>query len=255
MYANLTRGLSLLGLLLATSATIQANDIVDFLNAINGNSGRRSAPVATQPVQRGYGQGQAFNEGEDHFGEREHRHATSKAGQRFHRPSVGTVNLRSSHAVPARSHNGLQANLRFASNAKSNQGYEPPLYIPEQPVQQPQVQQLPPVQGYPTVAPAAFELGEFIGGHCHVPLATCVEVEDECNIAPNAIPVVVAVRDPCMCAHETQERLVFVQIFVPPCPLQNLRVSRCRTRMSLDYGEYQVDIKSVNGIIVVDYDN
>lgn len=105
----------------------------------------------------------------------------------------------------------------------------------------------------PHAAPAPFQLGQFID--CQVPLATCVQVEDECNIALNAVPVVVAVRDPNMCVHETIERLVYVQIFVPQCRLRDLQVSPCRTRVSLDYGRYEVDIKSGNGVIVVDYDN
>jgi hypothetical protein len=58
-----------------------------------------------------------------------------------------------------------------------------------------------------------------------------------------------------MCVHESYERLVYVQIFDPACPLRDLRVSPCRTRISLNYGPYEVDIKSANGMIVIDYDN
>ncbi len=290
MNTNLTRSLSLFGLMLTTSVTTQANDIVDFLRAINGNSGHRPAPVAAQPVgqfaqgygqghgQRGgqgYGQGPGANPGFDRSGHGEHQHVASNAGPGFNRPPVGNVNLRPGQYIAPPSRNGLQVNLRFASNTGSNQGYGPPAYIPAQLPPQPQLQQLPPVQqyppqqypvqqfpavqnypvsqGYPGVVPAPFELGQFV--NCQVPLATCVRVEHECNIAPNAIPVVVAVRDPHMCDHDVQERLVFVQIFVPPCPVQNVRVSRCRTKISLDFGRYEVDIKSANGIIVVDYDN
>ena len=260
MSTSLTRVLSLLGLLLATSATSQANDIVDFLKAINGNSGRRSAPVVTQPVGRN-GHGRALSGGSDHSDHRDHGHSASTAARGSMRAASNNINLRPNQYVAPPSRSGLQVNLRFASNAGVNQGYAPPLYIP----QQPQVRQLPPVQAYPTfpgrsafpsypeIAPTPWELGQFID--CQVPLAPCVRVEDERNIAPNAIPVIVAVRDPGMCIHDVQERLVFVRIFVPPCPLRDLRVSPCRTRISLDYGRYEVDIKSADGMIVVDYDD
>jgi hypothetical protein len=255
MNTNWTRGLSLVGLLLASAATTQANDIVDFLNAINGNSGRRTAPVAVQPVhdhdnEHGHG---GVRTASENYGARGYE--TPYGGYGVRRSQVNTVNLRAhQHAAPpARSR--TQIRLQFASNGRNNAGYAPPVYNP---VPQP-LHVLPPVQSYPVgpaypqIAPSPFELGQFV--QCQVPLETCVRVEDECNIAPNAVPVVIAVRDPHMCVHETQERLVYVQICVPPCPLRDLRVSPCRTRISLDYGRYEVDIKSANGMIVIDYDN
>ena len=162
---------------------------------------------------------------------------------------MNTVDLRPRQSITSPARSGLQVNLQFASNGPSGAGYAPPIYIPAQS----SVPALPPVPVHPQIAPLPFQLGQFV--NCQVPLATCVRVEDQCNIAPNAVPVVIAVRDPNSCVHDIYERLVFVQIFVPPCPLRNLQVSPCRTRMSLDYGKYEVDIKSVNGLVVVDYDN
>jgi hypothetical protein len=161
------------------------------------------------------------------------------------------------NSYPQRS--GAQISFRVSSN--SGAGYGEPLYIPTQePVQVlPPVQQLPPTQAYPSVpgypvAPSfPHQVGEIVD--CHVPLATCVRVEDECNIAPNAVPVVVAVRDPNTCGHQCQERIVFVQVFVPPCPPRSIRVTPCHSRVQMDFGQYEVDIKSRDGMIFVDYDN
>ena len=50
MNTNLKLRMTLVALMLATTSTTQANDIVNFLKAVNGNSGRRNAPVAVQPV-------------------------------------------------------------------------------------------------------------------------------------------------------------------------------------------------------------
>ena len=255
MKTNWTCGLSLVGLLLASTATTQANDIVDFLNAINGNSGRRTAPVAVQPVDdhdHGHGHG-GLRVASENYGAYGRGRPYGGAGVR--RSQVNTVNLRTHQHVAPPTRSRVQIQLRFASNGQNNPGDSPPLYIPApQPVQiLPPVQSYPTMPAYPEIAPSPYELGHFV--NCQVPLATCVRVEDECNIAPNAVPMIIAVRDPNMCVHEVYERLVYVQIFVPPCPLRNVRVSPCRTRISLDYGQYEVDIKSANGLIIVDYDN
>ena len=255
MKTNWTRGLSLVGLLLASTATTQANDIVDFLNAINGNSGRRTAPVAVQPVddhdhEHGHGGVRTASENNGAYG-----CETPYGSPRIRRSPVSTVNLRTHQHVAPPTRSRTQIHLRFTSNGQNNSEYAPPLYIPAQhPVETlPPVQSYPAGPAYPEIAPSPCALGHFT--NCQVPLATCIRVEDECNIAPNAVPMVIAVRDPNMCVHETQERLVYVQIFVPPCPLRDLRVSPCRCRISLDYGQYEVDIKSANGLIVIDYDN
>jgi hypothetical protein len=255
MNTNLTRSVTVLALLLTTAATAPANDIVNFLKALNGNSGRRNAPVVVQPVgNHGHAHGGAAYGNQGHGG---HGSTPQFGGSGTHRPPVNTVNLRPNHNVapPARSSSGLQINLRFGANGSRNPGYGSPVYVP---APRP-VQVLPQAPIYPapptclSVAPAPFQLGQFI--NYQVPLETRVQVQDEFNIAPNAVPVIIAVRDPNMCRHDNVERLVYVQIFVPQCPLRDLQVSPCRTRVSLDYGRFEVDIKSGNGVIVIDYDN
>jgi len=251
MKTNWTRGLSLIGLLLASTATTQANDIVDFLNAINGNPGHRTAPVAVQSVsahdhRHGHGGGGI---GRENYGA--YRRETPYGGAGVRRSPVNSVNLRAYQNVAPPARSRVQVNLRFASNGRHDAGYAPPEYIPAQPL--PPVTSYPTRHAYPQHAPSPFELGQFID--CRVPLATCVEVVDECRIAPNAVPVIIAVRDPHMCVHEVLERLVYVQIFVPPCRLRDMCISPCRTHISLDYGCHEVDIKSGNGLVVIDYDN
>ncbi|MCA9058454.1 MAG: hypothetical protein KDA85_08145, partial [Planctomycetaceae bacterium] len=89
-----------------------------------------------------------------------------------------------------------------------------------------------------------------------VPLAPFVRIEDPQNIAPNAIPIVVAVRTPGLCDHACDcctESVVFVQVMAPPCPVRKLKVSPCRTRVDLDFGTYEITITSTAGVITVDY--
>jgi hypothetical protein len=169
-------------------------------------------------------------------------------GRSDFRPAVGS------------SRSGVQLSFRVGTGVGSRHAYGQPVYGQPfyMPGQDPSVV-LPPVQSYPaaprfpSVDAYPHQIGEIVD--CHVPLATCVRVEDECNIAPHAVPIVVAVRDPQSCHRGCQERVSFVQIFVPPCPPREIRVSPCRTRLRMDFGQYEVDIKSGNGMIVVDYDN
>jgi len=97
------------------------------------------------------------------------------------------------------------------------------------------------------------QIGEFVD--TRVPLATCVRIRNLCNAAPNAIPAVIAVRDPDMCAHDTEERVAYVQILVPPQPLRSLEISRCRTKITLGFGQYDIRICSKDGLITVEYDD
>ncbi|MCA9035624.1 MAG: hypothetical protein KDA91_10860 [Planctomycetaceae bacterium] len=111
------------------------------------------------------------------------------------------------------------------------------------------------------IAPAPLELPCELGQivDVAVPLETCVKVEDLHNIAPNAVPVVVAVRDPHMSPWTAgciePDRIVFVEVMAPPCPLKSLKISPCRTRIEMKFGDYEIDIRSTNDVIVIDYDD
>lgn len=134
-----------------------------------------------------------------------------------------------------------------------------PVAYPPVPVcVQPPVPQIPVLPIYPAgpvIHALPYEIGEIVD--CVVPLATCVRVEDADRIAPGAVPVVVAVRDPNLPPHVAGcvHSVVFVEVCVPPCPMRSLTISPCKTRIKMDFGQYEVDIRSAGGTICVDYDN
>jgi hypothetical protein len=315
------RGMGLLSLLMASTASSQANDIVNFLRAVNGPAPRQhqAARPVVQPVghhdeHRHYDQNAAYRggysggyAGQSTSSRDSYKYRKQVAGRdtetyrdSYGRHDVGYSSRNDSYDRVDLRHNdygqsdfnhgvglgrsGAQLSFQVSAGGGRNSGYGQPVYVPVQqpgvilpPVQSypsappysstpsyrstpsypqapvyPPMQSYPPVQGYPSPV-SHHQIGEIV--ECRVPLATCVRVEDPFNIAPNAVPVVVAVRDPHLCAHECHERVAYVEICVPPCPPRCIRVSPCRTRVTLDFGRYQVDIKSVNGLIVVDYDN
>ncbi|MDG1896322.1 MAG: hypothetical protein P8J37_15575 [Fuerstiella sp.] len=122
---------------------------------------------------------------------------------------------------------------------------------------------VPPHPGVLTTAPAPeqlhhlpLRLGEITT--CSVPLETCIRIKDAAEISPDAVPVAVAVRDPHLgrCGSRgCVEAAVYVEVLVPTCPLQGLRVSPCRTKIRLDYGHHAIDIVSRNGVVRIDYDD
>lgn len=96
------------------------------------------------------------------------------------------------------------------------------------------------------------QVGEIV--RCRVPLATCVRVKGAEHICGHFVPAIVAVRDPALCEHDV-ERLVYVQVMLPPTPPRKIEVSRCHTRVDLCFGELDVEIVSKNGVISVEYDD
>ncbi len=97
------------------------------------------------------------------------------------------------------------------------------------------------------------EIGDIV--HCPVVLEPCVRIEDPENIAPQARPVVIAVRDPRSAEHHSgcDEGLVYVVAYVPPCPPDCITISPCGTRITLSFGDYDVKIHSCRGWVVVAY--
>ncbi len=80
-----------------------------------------------------------------------------------------------------------------------------------------------------------------------------VRVGDPHKVAPGAVPVFVAVRDPNTC-RKGPAGLVFVPVCLPPCPPCKVSVNRLGNKVELDYGKYEVDLISRNGVVIVDYD-
>ena len=160
MKTNWIFGLMIPGLLLASTATTQANDIVDFLNAINGGSRQRNAPPAVQPAgHHDYGNhgGQGMNSPDysgQGYGDRDltsrdvYKLQMANRGHGFggygdadfggNRLDAGNrVNLRDQHfgrtgyGQPAYVRpSGSQIRFQVSANSGMNSGYGDPLYIP-----------------------------------------------------------------------------------------------------------------------------
>ena len=97
-------------------------------------------------------------------------------------------------------------------------------------------------------------------GHKTAGLFHCVRYEDLRNIHPCAVTKIVSIKDPCWkpdpCSCECQVApCVLVKICVPPCGCPKVRVTRNGSKVKFDYGKYEVEISSKNGIVKVDYDD
>jgi hypothetical protein len=84
-----------------------------------------------------------------------------------------------------------------------------------------------------------------------------VKYRDRRHIAPCAVPMYVAVRDPCerhdrgLCG---PPKCVLVEICVPPNGMPKITCRHDGTRVRYDYGQYAVNITSKHGVVVVNYD-
>jgi hypothetical protein len=122
-----------------------------------------------------------------------------------------------------------------------------------------------------------------------IELFACVEYEDLRNIHPCAVTKIVAVQDPgekpckrgwfgsscgkcdqccdtcnkcestCDSCCEPEPVCVYIQICVPPescdCKCPEIKVSRKGSKIKYDYGDYEVEITSKDGVVKVDYDD
>lgn len=76
------------------------------------------------------------------------------------------------------------------------------------------------------------------------------------NMSPCAVPIVVQVPDPCTPRNSCCPRpCVNVEICVPSCGCPQVCVTRRGNKTTYDYGKYAVNVISLNGRIVVDYDD
>lgn len=96
-----------------------------------------------------------------------------------------------------------------------------------------------------------------------VQLYPYVKYEDLDNRHPCAVTKIVAVPDPCKrcrhhgrdCCQQCGPGCVYVQICVPPCGCPKVKVKRHGRKIEFDYGDYEVEIESKNGVVEVDYDD
>jgi hypothetical protein len=105
--------------------------------------------------------------------------------------------------------------------------------------------EVPPVQ-HEIVAPQV-RCGEFVSGP--VPLFPRVKVEDREDVHPRAVPAVVAVRSP------HGRGVVFVQVFVPPFPPDEVDTDDDGRSLTLEYDDYSVEIEADDGRVTVDYND
>jgi hypothetical protein len=76
-----------------------------------------------------------------------------------------------------------------------------------------------------------------------------VRVRQGWKAHPCAVPMLVAVTDPCNPCCQ-----VCVEICVPPCQVADIRCTRRGTGVVYDFGKYEVEIKQRGELLVVDYD-
>jgi hypothetical protein len=81
-----------------------------------------------------------------------------------------------------------------------------------------------------------------------------LRIKDADDMAPGGASVIVAVRDP-NAGRRSPAGIVFVKVCVPLCQLERLRTRNGGTEVELDYGKYEVEIESCDGVVTIDYDD
>lgn len=74
------------------------------------------------------------------------------------------------------------------------------------------------------------------------------------NIAPDAIPTIIQVPDPCN-KDACCKTCVNVQVCAPPCEPCKVRVTRDGSNVRYDYGKYAVNVRSIGKHVVVHYED
>lgn len=84
-----------------------------------------------------------------------------------------------------------------------------------------------------------------------LPLYQNVRVRQTRNMHPQAVPTLVAIRNPSFGGS-----CVYVEVCVPPCGPGQVLCYRRGDRIRLDYGKYSVDIVTTRrGVVVIDYND
>lgn len=240
----------------------EANDIVDFFRAISGPSPRAHVAHNYQANHRGH---QTVNYRPVDRRTRLTQATHIGASHRHGGPVIDPRSVINPRAIRGRSRtSGLGGSGLSFHVSIGNSGRAVPRYVPTQSIGHWPAPQLPapplPIPPLPsTPLPGQFDhlphqLGQIVT--CHVPVYTRVHIESACDIAPNAVPTLVAVRDPNLGRFRScVEQLVYVEVLAPACAPRRVRVSPCRTRVRMDYGRYEVTITSRDGCVTVRYDD
>lgn len=242
----MTRRLAVLVALCLTSASQQAsaNDIIDFLRAVSG-------PQIPQHYgyQHSYAPAPRYRVPQSRFQQFPQQNRFQQVAPT---PTVIQSGLSRRPVTVTRPRSSFT--ITFGNQGVVRPAVQPVIQPVIQPVPQPPILPPAPTPVRGSFAHLAHQYGHFVT--CNVPRFAHVIVKDKDEMAPNAIPVTVAVRSPHLGRFRTcVEEVVYVEVWVPPCPLQRVRVSPCKTKIRLDYGRYEVDIVSRKGLIEIDYDN
>lgn len=119
----------------------------------------------------------------------------------------------------------------------------------------------PSVDGHIAPVPEGTVVGQPMEG---VALFHCVKYKDLDEMHPCAEPKIIAVKDPCACDNPCNccapPACVYIKICVPPCTChcgcgtcEKVKSNKSGTRVTYDYGEYEVDVRVKDGYIEVDY--
>ncbi len=76
-----------------------------------------------------------------------------------------------------------------------------------------------------------------------------VRFRDEHQAHPYGIPTVIAVADP-----RDRSCVVHVEVCMPPCECEKITRNRRGNRVTYDFGQYEIEIISRLGVVIVDYD-
>ena len=235
----------ILSVVSAVPQTSSANDILDFLRAINGTP----AHHGHVDTRRGQLDPRLAHADIHHDARGRSSRFEPVSIHRGHDHNRGRGITTSPRFQPVNRRSGVSFNVSFGNPSMLAQAPPPAIYPP---APAPFVLPAPPVPG--SFGHLPHELGQMIT--CPVPIETHVEIRNACRVAPGAIPAVIAVRDPHLGRFRSRgcvEQLAYVEILVPQCPLQRVRVSPCKTRIRLDYGKYEIDITSKNDCVVINY--
>ncbi len=85
-----------------------------------------------------------------------------------------------------------------------------------------------------------------------VPLYPYVRVKDAGKVPGLAVPKILAVASPDPFRFPG---LVYVQVSVPPCPCRGVKIKDRGAKTVLNYGDFEVEVTSSQGLVTIDYDD
>lgn len=224
-------GILSLSFVLLSNTTVRANDLVDFLRALNGVSNIQNTRHDSYP-------GTWMYPGRDTVPVTVQRTSAHPVGGNVARPVVVPTAVR--NGVPV-SHREPAGRVQIAYHP-STRGIVDSRTFPDHP------SRVSSRGRFPTL-----RAGDIVSGS--VPVARNVRVRGTRSIATGAVPVVVAIHDPVRPYCPVYGQLAFVQVWAPSCPPQAVVVSPCGTRVDMFYPYNIVRIRSGERVLSVEYES